>query len=200
MPSLGDYKYLAAYLARSDGVSKKCAYFDGLTQYLRLSAPITIPASADFEVSVEVSGIKTNAYQSIFSGSSINNFFRTLVNGTGIQAYIGGGVVSWRATGFDVDAFHKYGLKRVGGTVSILVDDVEVASRQNINNEMEIDRLMRSWTTSNYTSGMVKNFKVWINGALTNSIPVNQELSRTQRADTGSVTAEIVNYTDAMWR
>lgn len=173
--------------------------FDGLTQYALLSSPLVVPAGVDFELEVAVSGLNPSAYQSIFSGSKIDNFFRSLSNGDGIQVYAGGYVVTWSTTGFNPSARHVYLLKRVGPTISILVDGEVKATRSGSTQAVEVDRLMRSWTTSSYTTGLLESFKLSIAGVLSNAIMFNQRNQNVQQASVGSVNAAIINHTEAMW-
>ncbi|PAR52829.1 MULTISPECIES: hypothetical protein [Vibrio] len=173
--------------------------FDGLTQYALLSSPLVVPAGVDFELEVAVSGLNPSAYQSIFSGSTIDNFFRSLSNGDGIQVYAGGYVVTWSTTGFNPSARHVYLLKRVGTTISILVDGEVKATRSGSTQAVEVDRLMRSWTTSSYTTGLLESFKLSIAGVLSNAIMFNQRNQNVQQASVGSVNAAIINHTEAMW-
>ncbi|HDL9510412.1 TPA: hypothetical protein PX800_000215 [Vibrio cholerae] len=173
--------------------------FDGLTQYALLSSPLVVPAGVDFELEVAVSGLNPSAYQSIFSGSTIDNFFRSLSNGDGIQVYAGGYVVTWSTTGFNPSERHVYLLKRVGTTISILVDGEVKATRSGSTQAVEVDRLMRSWTTSSYTTGLLESFKLSIAGVLSNAIMFNQRNQNVQQASVGSVNAAIINHTEAMW-
>lgn len=173
--------------------------FDGLTQYALLSSPLVVPAGVDFELEVAVSGLNPSAYQSIFSGSTIDNFFRSLSNGDGIQVYAGGYVVTWSTTGFNPSVRHVYLLKRVGTTISILVDGEVKVTRSGSTQAVGVDRLMRSWATSSYTTGLLESFKLSIAGVLSNAIMFNQRNQNVQQASVGGVNAAIINHTEAMW-
>lgn len=180
--------------------------FDGLAQYVQFSQPVVIPENTDFEIEVCVSGVRTDAFQSIFSGPTINDFFRALTNGDGIQVYAGGYVVSWTGANLNVSETHVYGLRRVGVTISIIIDGVVVSTRNGSSSQVVIDRLMRSWGTSSYSLGVPRLFKAWVNGdknsgQLVLDLPLTKrEMGAIQYANSPSnFTAEIINYTDAMW-
>ncbi|OXX29114.1 hypothetical protein B9J92_02475 [Vibrio sp. V08_P9A1T1] len=165
-----------------------------------MSEAIVIPPNVDFYIEVKMSGLSNNSFQSIFSGPTIDNFYRTLPNGAGIQVYVGGYVVGWATTGFDPAMQRVYSLKRIGSVISILVDGVLMVSKDNATQQVEVDRLMRAWTTSSYSSGTLDHFKVSIGGTLTNLIEFNQKNQAVQAPSVGSISAMITNHTDAMWR
>lgn len=173
--------------------------FDGLTQYALLSEALVIPAGVDFEIEVVASGLTVDSYQSLFSGPTIDDFYRTLVGGAGVQVYAGAYAVTWSTAGFDVQPSHSYLLRRVGTVLSIVIDGDVKATRSNSVEQVVVDRLMRSWNTSSHTSGVLYSLKLWLAGSLTSAIEFNQRNQAVQLASVGSVNAEIINHTEAMW-
>lgn len=173
--------------------------FDGLTQYILLSSPWIIGASEDFEISVVAGGLTPSSFQALFSGSSIENFFRTLQNGSGFQCYVGNYIVSWSTSGFDVSSEHKYTLRRVAGTLSIIVDDEVKTTRTGSITAASFDRFMRSWSTSAFTTGVIKSASFKRGGQLVSSFNFNQRNSAVQPPIIGSITATIINHTEGMW-
>ncbi|ELR6563592.1 hypothetical protein QRU50_001245 [Vibrio cholerae] len=173
-------------------------YFDGLTQFISLSQPLVL--SGDFDVSIVAFGLKNESYQCLFSDDTIDSFYRTLSSGAGIQCYIGNGVISWTTTGFDSSKVHKYSVRRTGNITEILIDDAVVTSRTGLSNAFEITRLMRAWTTSAFSQGVVFDFKVYSLGKLVCHFPFHDKGSAIQRSTVGTLTAEIINHTPAMWR
>lgn len=177
--------------------------FDGLTQYALLSEVLVIPAGVDFEIEVVASGLAVDWSQSLFSGPTIDNFYRTLIGGAGVQVYAGvyagAYAVTWSTAGFDVQPSHSYLLRRVGTVLSIVIDGDVKANKNNSVGQVVVDRLMRSWNTSAHTSGVLYSLKLWLTGSLTSAIEFNQRNQAVQVASVGSVNAEIINHTEAMW-
>lgn len=174
-------------------------YFDGLTQYVLFSEPFIIPAGIDFEIEVVAKGLNSNTYQSIFSGSTVDNFYRLLTNGEGIQVYAGGYGVTWVTTNFDPAPKRVYSLRRVGTDISILVDGNIATTRSGSTHQVDVDRLMRSWSTSSRTSGLLESFRLYLSGVLTNEIVFNQRDQSVQVASIGNVNATIVDHAESMW-
>ncbi|PAR35802.1 hypothetical protein [Vibrio metoecus] len=191
--------FKARLLGGSSNIKKYAPQFDGLTQFIQLSSPWLIGASDDFEISVVASGLTPSSFQSVFSGSSIENFMRTLNAGGGIQCYVGNFIASWTTSGFDVEAEHKYTLRRTGGIVSVIVDDEVKSTRNGSVNGASYDRFMRSWTTSAFSTGMIKSASFELNGQLVSSFNFNQRNSAIQNPTVGAITATIINHTNAMW-
>ncbi|EGR2393845.1 hypothetical protein N2L37_001386 [Vibrio cholerae] len=169
-------------------------YFDGLTQYAVLDKPIVF--SGDFDISIEAEGLRNDSFQALFSGETVDNFFRLLQGGSGIQCYIGGAIVSWLTNQFDASQPHHYRLKRVGSVASIGVDGEWKVSREGIQTPLTVTRMMRSWTTSLFTRGQIR--ELIIQGAV---YPLDQKESAIQRSqpDNGNALT-IINHTKAMWR
>ncbi|EGR4295578.1 hypothetical protein ACPFUU_001548 [Vibrio cholerae] len=191
--------FKARLLGGTSNIKKYAPQFDGLTQFIQLSSPWLIGAGQDFEISVVASGLTSSAFQALFSGSSIENFLRTLQNGAGIQCYVGNYIASWSTSGFDVTTEHKYTLRRVAGTLSIAVDDEVKATRSGSVNAASFDRFMRSWSTSAFTTGVIKSASFELNGQLVSSFNFNQRNSAVQTPTVGAITATIINHTNAMW-
>ncbi len=59
-------------------------YFDGLTQYAVLDKPMVF--TGDFDISIEAEGLRNDSFQALFSGETVDNFFRLLQGGSGIQS------------------------------------------------------------------------------------------------------------------
>lgn len=175
-------------------------FFDGLAQYVQLSEAIVIPPNVDFYIEVKMSGLSNNSYQSIFSGPTIDNFYRTLPGGEGIQSYAGSYAITWSTSNFDASKTQTYALHRVNNVLSIVIDGESKSSRSNSTQQVVFDRLIRAWTTSAYSSGTLEHFKVSIGGTLTNLIEFNQKNQAVQVPSVGSISAMIINHTDAMWR
>jgi hypothetical protein len=173
---------------------------DGLTQYVQLSEVISIPSGVDFEISVVTSGIPSVAQYSIMSGPSIADFYRTRTDNDGIQTSLAGTYgLNWTGANSDTLLKHKYALKRVGDDISIVVDEIERSTRNTNIGTLAIDRLMRSWTSSIYTSGVVYSLEVSIGGVIATSIAFNQRNASVQLPTVGTISATIVNHTNAMW-
>ena len=173
--------------------------FDGLTQYAQLDSSIIIPEGVDFEISVVASGILLDGYRTVFSGPAVENFYRTIPDGGGVQVFAGNYGVSWLTSGFKPEDKHTYSLVRIGSDISILIDDDVKASRSTSVESVAVDRLLRSWSTSARTKSLLYSLDVSIGGEKTSSIAFNQKDSAIQAASVGSINATIVNHTPAMW-
>jgi hypothetical protein len=188
-----------AALISGGGVAKYAPLLDGLTQYVQLSEVISMPAGVDFEISVVASGIGSDGYQTIFSGPTIENFYRTLPDGGGIQAFAGNYGVSWATSGFATEGNRVYSLIRSGTNLSVKIDGSVRNTRSSSTQSVEIDRLMRGWDTASRTAGVVYSLEVSIGGVITTAIAFNQRNGAVQLPTVGTISAEIVNHTNAMW-
>tara|TARA_B100001063_G_scaffold227047_1_gene237126 strand:+ start:8757 stop:9539 length:783 start_codon:yes stop_codon:yes gene_type:complete len=180
------------------------ARLDGVSQYWQLSDPIVIPSGSDFKVS-GIGVFSPSGFH--FASSRLSNDGRLAVLGSTQNVYFNSTLVD----GITNEDFailtdgnpHHISFERVGTNAILKVDEVTFINGSWSTEEVLLDSLGSKWGSSTSIpnfEGPIYDFKVEINGELTNAIPLtNREQGATQSPTIGSVSATMFGYSEGVW-
>lgn len=179
------------------------ARLDGVSQYWQLSEAIIIPQGAAYKIYIDtdLSASNGDVVQTYMGSGDPNTDFWWYRNGTDVKSCI----VRFFNSEFVSFVFSE----AISGVVSVESDGSNLTIESNGQRVSRPSSMMLDGFSISligyrgyyaYAKGVMKDFKVEINGVLTHSIPLtNREQGATQLATVGNVNATMPNYTPDVW-
>ena len=186
------------YVARLDGATQ---YWD-LRDLQGIPTDIVLPVNSNFKINLNIIGGNTG-FEGLLDSPDGRLWLRFLsrTQSNNLQGYVDGSYVSeFPNTESNIrdGNEHTVSIIREAGLFYLGVDGVSAETTVTDNSELSLNRLARFSTVE--FGGVVKDFQVEINGALTNQIPLtNKAQGATQLATVGNVNATMINYTGDEW-